>query len=63
MNDLVLHVVFFLALAVPVVVLGAFYGEPDDRPAFRSIPKRYAVFVSACAALAGVMLLCEALFL
>jgi hypothetical protein len=62
MNGLLLHVVFFLLLAVPVVVMSALYAEPLDGPALRSLPRRYTVFVLACAALAGVMLLLEALF-
>ena len=62
MNGLLLHAFFFLVLSVPIVVLSAFYAEPEDGPALRSIPKRYAVFVIACAVLAGAMLGLEALF-
>ena len=53
---LVEHVFFFLLLSVPIVVLGAFYSEMEDGPAFRSLPRRYLVFVGACAAVALVML-------
>jgi hypothetical protein len=60
--SLAAHIAFFLALSLAIVVLGAFYSEPDDGPALRSVPKRYAVFVGACAAVAGVMLVLEVLF-
>ena len=56
------HVLYFLLLSVPIVVMGAFYSEAADGPALRSVPRRYLVFVSACAAVAAVMLLCEYLF-
>ena len=60
--QLVLHLVFFLVLAAVIVVMGTFYGEPEDGPALRAIPRRYAVFLASCALVAGVMLLCEQLF-
>ena len=53
------HVLFFLALCVPIVVIGAFYAEPDDAAAFRGLRRRYALFVGACAMVAVVMLLLE----
>ena len=59
---LVAHVLFFLALSAVIVVMGTFYGEPEDGPAFRAMPRRYVVFCASCAAVAGVMLLCERLF-
>ena len=62
MNPLFAHILLFLLLAVPVVVLGAFYSEPEDGPALRSVPRRYVVFVTACATVALVMLGLEALF-
>ncbi len=62
MTGLLLHVIFFLVLAAPIVVMSAFYAEAEDGPALRAIPKRYAVFVVACALLAAVMLGLEALF-
>lgn len=62
MSTLLPHVLLFLALAVPIVVMGAFYTEPEDGPAFRSIPRRYGVFVLACAGVAALMLVLEALF-
>ena len=57
------HVFFFLVLALAIVVMGAFFTEPDDGPALRSLPRRYGVFVGACALVAGVMLVFERVFL
>ena len=62
MTSFWLHMLLFLALSFPIVVMGAFYSEPEDGPALRSIPRRFAVFVLACAAVAGVMLLLETWF-
>ena len=59
---MITHVFFFLLLSIPIVVLGAFYSEPEDAAAFRSIPRRYCVFVGACALVSAVMLAAEALF-
>ena len=56
------HIAFFLLLSFAIVILSAFYSEVEDGPALRSVPKRYAVFVGACAVVAGVMLLLEYLF-
>lgn len=57
------HVFFFLVLALVIVVMSAFFSEPEDGPALRSLPKRYGVFVGACALVAGVMLAFERIFL
>ncbi len=62
MTGLVPHVLFFLALSFVIVVMGAFYTEAEDARAFRSIPKRYFVFVTTCAGIAAVMLVAQALF-
>ena len=59
---MIAHLLFFLALAFPVVVIGAFYAEEEDGPALRAVPRRYAVFVGACALVAVVMLVLEHLF-
>lgn len=56
------HVGFFLLLSLAIVVMSAFYSEPEDVAALRSVPRRYLVFVGACAAVAAVMLILEALF-
>jgi hypothetical protein len=56
------HVGFFLVLSLAIVVMSAFYSEVEDGPALRSVPRRYAVFIGACAVVAGVMLALEHLF-
>lgn len=60
--SLVQHVLYFLVLSFAIVVMSAFYSEPDDGPALHSIPRRYVVFVAACGLVAGIMLLLERLF-
>jgi len=56
------HVGFFLVLSLVIVVMSAFYSEPEDAAALRSVPRRYVVFVSACAGVALVMLGLEYFF-
>ncbi len=60
--DLWVHIALFILLAVPIVVLGAFYNEQDDRAALASLPRRLGVFVFSCALLTAVMLFCEHTF-
>jgi hypothetical protein len=60
--DLLVHTLLFLALAVPIVVMSSFYSEGEDEPAFRGMPRRYAVFVGSCALVAGILLLVERIF-
>ncbi len=62
MSGFFVHVLLFLLLSGAIVTMGAFYSEPDDGPALRSIPKRYAFFVVACAGVAVLMLILEYLF-
>ena len=62
MSAFLTHVLLFLALSVPIVVMSAFYSEPNDEPALRSLPRRYVVFVVSCAVVALIMLLLETLF-
>jgi|SoiMetStandDraft_2_1073263.scaffolds.fasta_scaffold1743873_1 hypothetical protein len=62
MTALAIHVLFFLGLAAAIVVMGTFYGEAEDGPAFRAMPRRYGVFCLSCLLVAGVMLVCEHLF-
>jgi hypothetical protein len=62
MTGWVSHVLLFLALAVPIVVLSAFFSEAEDGLALRSLPRRYAVFVGSCAIVAVVLLLLEHFF-
>jgi hypothetical protein len=56
------HVGLFLVLSLAIVVMSAFYSEAEDGPALRSVPRRYGVFVAACAVVAGVMLALEYAF-
>jgi hypothetical protein len=62
MNGLASHLFYLLALSIPIVVMGAFYTHAEDGPALRSVPRRYLVFVLACAAVAVLMLVLETLF-
>lgn len=62
MTGLLSHVLLFLVLSFGIVVLGAFYAEPEDGPALRSVPRRYLVFVVSCGAVAAIMLVLEHLF-
>jgi len=61
-NDLLIHLALFLAISIAIVTLGAFYSEPDDARALRSLPRRLATFVIGCVVLAVVMLVCEHTF-
>jgi hypothetical protein len=56
------HLAFFLVLSLAIVVMSAFYSEPEDARALRSVPRRYAMFVVACAVIAAVMLVLERVF-
>ena len=56
------HVGFFLLLSAVIVVMSAFYSEPNDARALRSVPRRLGVFVASCIGIAAVMLVCESLF-
>lgn len=62
MTSLLLHLVLFVGASVPIVVLGAFFSEPDDARAFASLPRRGATFLAGCTILAVVMLICEHTF-
>jgi hypothetical protein len=61
-SDLLVHLVLFVGISIAIVTLGAFYSEPDDAKALRSLPRRLAAFVIGCAVLAAVMLICEHTF-
>jgi len=61
-KDLPVHLALFLVIAIPIVVLGAFYSEADDARALRSIPRRLLMFVIGCCVVVGVMLICEHTF-
>lgn len=59
MNDVVVHVLLFLLVAVAIVVCSAFYSETDDVAAFRTVPKRLVWLVGGCAVLAVVLIVLE----
>ena len=56
------HLGFFLLLSLAIVVMSAFYAEPNDAAALRSVPRRFLVFVLSCVGIAVLMLICEHLF-
>ena len=62
MNDLGIHIALFLVISAAIVLCGAFYSEPDDTRALRSLPRRFATFAIGCTVLAVVMLICEHTF-
>lgn len=62
MRDLWTHLGLFLLVAFVIVVLGAFYGETDDREAFKSLPRRFLTFVIGCIVLTAIVLICEHTF-
>ena len=62
MSDLLVHVLLFLGASVPIVVLGAFFAEPDDGRAFAALPRRFVTFLVGCGVLALVMLALEHTF-
>lgn len=62
MTDLLIHLGLFSIAALVIVTLGAFYAEPDDAKALRSLPRRFFTFMLGCGLLAAVMLICEHTF-
>ena len=60
--NFVIHIALFLILSLGICTMSAFYSEPEDGPALRSLPKRYATFVGACSLVAAIMLVAETLF-
>jgi hypothetical protein len=61
-NDLAVHLLLFVLVALVIVVCGAFYGEPDDARALRTVPVRLGWFVGGCALLVLVVLVIEHTF-
>jgi hypothetical protein len=57
-----IHIALFLCVSAAIVVMGAFYADAEDGPAFRSLPRRAWHFVFGCAVLAAVLIACEHLF-
>lgn len=62
MTSLVVHFLLFCVLSAAIVLMGSFYTEPEDGPAFRAMPRRYLVFLMSCLAVTAVMIACEYLF-
>ena len=59
MMPIVTHTLLFTALSAAIVVMASFYRDPDDAVAFRAMPRRLAVFLVSCGAVAVIMLLAE----
>jgi len=62
MNDLGVHLGLFALISLVIVTCGAFYGEPDDARALRTVPMRLAWFFGGCAVLVLVVLVIEHTF-
>ncbi len=59
MNDIVVHLLLFTLIAAAIVTCGAYYGEPDDAKALRSVPRRLLWFFGGCAILVAIVLVIE----
>ncbi|MFT4537757.1 MAG: hypothetical protein ACI835_000187 [Planctomycetota bacterium] len=59
MNDLGFHLLLFLFSGGIIVVMASLFNAPDDKEAFRTLPKRMAYFVMGCSLVAGIMLVLE----
>ncbi len=62
MNDLPFHLLLFAVAGTVIVVISAFFSEPEDSAALRAIPRRLFWFFVGCAGVAAVMLVCEHTF-
>jgi len=58
-NDLWVHLLLFAILSAVIVLMSAFFSEPEDGPALRSFPKRLLVYFLGSAFLMGILLLFE----
>jgi hypothetical protein len=58
-NDLGVHILLFALIAAAIVTCGAFYGEPDDAKALKSVPRRLLWFFGGCAILVAIVLVIE----
>jgi hypothetical protein len=58
-NDIVVHLLLFTLIAAAIVTCGAYYGEPDDAKALRSVPRRLLWFFGGCAILVAIVLVIE----
>ncbi len=60
MNDIITHLLLFALISAVIVMMSAFFSEPDDGAALASFPKRFVYFVLGCGVLTGLMLIAEA---
>jgi len=58
-NDVWVHLLLFVILSAVIVLMSAFFSEPEDGPALRSFPRRLVVFLLGCGLLAGLLLIFE----
>jgi len=58
-NDIGIHLLLFAVIGAGIMTMAAFYSEPVDSPALRSIPRRLVVFAIGCGILAALMILAE----
>lgn len=59
MRDPVVHILLFVAIVVPIVVLSGMYAEREDAPMAKALPKRLLMFFGGIALLAVLMLIAE----
>lgn len=59
MNDILIHLLLFGLVSAAIVLMSAFFAEPEDGPALRQYPKRLLVFIIGCGILTGVLLIFE----
>lgn len=62
MKDLAVHLALFALISLVIVTCGAFYGEPDDAKALRTVPMRLVWFIGGCGLLVLVVLVIEHTF-
>ena len=62
MRDLALHLVLFVFSGGVVVTIGVLFGEPEDGPAWRALPRRLASFFLGCALVIAAMTIFEHTF-
>jgi len=58
-NDFPFHFLLFVFTGTVIVTISSFFSEPDDKAAFRNLPKRVLVFLGGCSLIAIVMLILE----
>jgi hypothetical protein len=61
-KDLPIHLALFALVSAAIALLGAFYTQPEDGAALRSLPRRLLVFFLGCGILGLVLLVMEHTF-